>query len=377
MAKNRITATDERRLKNDESITGQGLTVARLSAKELRYTLDKIHRKQRLREVLGTTSEGWSLDKAYSRLEEMKRQIDEGNQIAPAKERKYPKLFSEAAAEYVELVKAGKVKDKTKLYRVPTLVEFFKQTPLINIKARHADDYTHWRREKGLKDATIKNEINALSHFFTEAVRQEWITTRPKFSKPNPDNRREVCFTEAEIDRMYEEAKLYPEAQLYAFVFIGFQTAMRKMEILSLQIRDIDFDRNWLHVREAKTGSRYVTMSDRLAAYFREIIPPQQNGSDWLFPSDESKTGHRTEARKAWRRIVESIGLDPDKYTPHVMRHTVVTQMVQKGVDHATIMAQTGHKSLSTMMRYAHSSNERQRQAANLLNERANQLIEA
>lgn len=60
--------------------------------------------------------------------------------------------------------------------------------------------------------------------------------------------------------------------------------------------------------------------------------------------------------RKAFRRSVERAGLDPDQITPHVLRHTVVTHLVQAGVDLPTVQRISGHKTLSMVARYAHQS---------------------
>ncbi len=60
--------------------------------------------------------------------------------------------------------------------------------------------------------------------------------------------------------------------------------------------------------------------------------------------------------RKAFRRSVARAGMDPDQITPHVLRHTVVTHLVQAGVDLPTVQRISGHKTLTMVARYAHQS---------------------
>ena len=57
---------------------------------------------------------------------------------------------------------------------------------------------------------------------------------------------------------------------------------------------------------------------------------------------------------KPFRRAVIEAGLDPQLVTPHVMRHTAITNLVQAGVDLPTIQAISGHKTLAMVLRYTH-----------------------
>src|SRR5205814_3718034 len=76
----------------------------------------------------------------------------------------------------------------------------------------------------------------------------------------------------------------------------------------------------------------------------------------WIFPSfhKDSRTGHRARMDNAFRDAVLRAGLDPELVTPHVMRHTAITALVQAGVDLPTIQKISGHKTLAMVLRYAH-----------------------
>ncbi len=57
---------------------------------------------------------------------------------------------------------------------------------------------------------------------------------------------------------------------------------------------------------------------------------------------------------RSFRRAVKAAGLDPANITPHVMRHTAITNLVEAGVDLPTIQRISGHKTLEMVMRYTH-----------------------
>lgn len=76
----------------------------------------------------------------------------------------------------------------------------------------------------------------------------------------------------------------------------------------------------------------------------------------WVFPSPhrDSKLGHRDRIRQPFTNAVLAAGLDPDLITPHVLRHTAITKLVQAGVDLPTIQRISGHKTISMVLRYTH-----------------------
>jgi site-specific recombinase XerD len=77
-----------------------------------------------------------------------------------------------------------------------------------------------------------------------------------------------------------------------------------------------------------------------------------------LFPSPKSKTGHATNIDKAFRRVITEAGLDPAEIVRHTMRNTVITHLVQDGIDFPTVMRISGHRTLAMVQRYAHQNGE-------------------
>jgi site-specific recombinase XerD len=77
----------------------------------------------------------------------------------------------------------------------------------------------------------------------------------------------------------------------------------------------------------------------------------------WIFPTHRTKlakVGHRTRMDRPFKRAVTAAGLDPDTVTPHVMRHTAITNLVKSGADLPTIQKISGHRTLSMVLRYTH-----------------------
>jgi len=148
---------------------------------------------------------------------------------------------------------------------------------------------------------------------------------------------------------------------------IGLRTGMRHSEILAIRKENVELDRLRIWIPKAKAGAREQPITEDLADYLRGRLKMLPTGSPWLFTSPGSQTGHVHTIRKAFQRSAKRAGLDPDLITPHVLRHTVVTHLVQAGVDLPTVQRVSGHKTLTMVARYAHQNGEHIRAAMNKL----------
>jgi len=151
---------------------------------------------------------------------------------------------------------------------------------------------------------------------------------------------------------------------------IGLATGMRKMEILSIRIRDIDFDRQTISIPKAKSGGRQQPITRHLADFLREWVKSIPEDQEWLFPSKKSVTGHIVNIDKAFRRVVQAAGLDTREVVRHTLRHTAISHMVMANIDLLTVKRISGHKSLSMVERYAHQNGEHIRAAMDKLEKR-------
>jgi len=141
------------------------------------------------------------------------------------------------------------------------------------------------------------------------------------------------------------------------FVAFGLNTAMRHSEILRARFDQLDLDNLRLFVPKAKAGQREQPLTPELADILRREQDSRNDKDGWIFPSPRptaSISGHRFRMDKPFREAVKSAGLDPDVITPHVIRHTAITNLVQSGANLPTIQRISGHKTLAMVMRYTH-----------------------
>lgn len=171
------------------------------------------------------------------------------------------------------------------------------------------------------------------------------------------ENIRIVYFTKAECLDLLDAAKLDHCSQIWLFVLIGLNTGMRHTEILSSRFENIDATNNRLLIPAAKAGSRNQPIPENVLNALIQLRDDLGVTEGWIFPSKRTN-GHIHSMKKPFRNAVKKIGLCGEKYTPHAMRHTKITRLMEEGAPLAVVKEISGHKSLSMVSRYTHIANE-------------------
>ena len=150
-----------------------------------------------------------------------------------------------------------------------------------------------------------------------------------------------------------------------AIIALGFSAALRRSELVALDVDDLRFERKGLAVTIGRSKTDQFARG-RVAGVFKASRPaycPVAAVRDWLrigkrksgplFPGSGA-SGRITEASIGLivKRCVESIGLDPKLYGAHSLRAGFVTAAAMSGVPESVIMQRTGHRSVQTVTRY-------------------------
>lgn len=145
----------------------------------------------------------------------------------------------------------------------------------------------------------------------------------------------------------------------YRAIFMAqYAAGLRISEACRLRPENIDSKRMVIHVRAGKGDKdRYTVLSARLLAYLREYYG-KYRPSGWLFPG-ETADGHASPdtSREVFHAVVAMSGISKE-ITPHVLRHSFATHLLESGVDIAVIQALLGHASIRATAVYTHVSVE-------------------
>jgi len=135
---------------------------------------------------------------------------------------------------------------------------------------------------------------------------------------------------------------------------VCYGAGLRISEAVALRVRDIDSARMLLRVENGKGGKpRFALLSPRLLeilrAYFRMVRPP----GEWLFPAwRRERHLNATSVQQACRDAVQQAGL-AKHVSPHTLRHSFATHLLENGEDIRVIQALLGHTRIDTTARYA------------------------
>lgn len=348
-----------RRLRPGQKINEHGITVERRADGDLRWSVAIMVDGERVHRVIGRDSEGVTRAQCEAFIEAKRTEAREGRLSLP-KGRKTAIGFSKAADDYVKRLEetGGKNIDRKRRHLDQHLKPFFGDQRLDAITTFTVDRYKRKRTAAGAANATVNRELATLSHLLNRAVEWKWIRAKGcRIGKLEEAPGRKITLTDEEADALMKAALADSDTYCYLFVAFGLNTAMRHSEILSSRYDNLDLDNLRLFIPKAKAGQREQPITQELADLLKREREMAADPDGWIFPSlrsDLSEVGHRTRMDRPFRRAVIAAGLDPKEITPHVMRHTAITRLIESGVDIPTVQRISGHKTVAMVMRYTH-----------------------
>lgn len=252
------------------------------------------------------------------------------------------------------------------LYAVERFARHFKCRP-DRLNHTHLRSYqAHLLRTGQLQPKTVRLHVSALRFFFVKTLRRRYLLDDTPY--PKAPQRLPSILSVEEMGRLIEAADgLYHRTML----MVLYSTGMRSAELLQLHVADIDSRRMLIHIRHGKGGrDRYVPLSptllETLRAYYRWMRP-----KTWLFPG----TVHNWRADKPitkrvlWHAVVlaaERADLRK-RVSPHVIRHSYATHLLERGADLRTIQLLLGHVNIRHTALYLHLSQKHLQAVANPL----------
>ena len=220
--------------------------------------------------------------------------------------------------------------------------------------------------ERKLAVGTVVAEIAALRFFFLRVLRRRNM----KEDLPYPKRRKRlpVVLSPEEVQRLIAGAKnLYHRTLLLTLYGAG----LRRSEVAHLKVRDIDSQRMLLRVDQGKGGrDREVPLSPTLLAGLREYYR-WMRPETYLFPGTQQ--GWRADRPITTKPIWEAVRLAAQRaqidkrVTPHTLRHSYATHLLEAGADLRTIQLLLGHADISHTTVYLHLSRRHLQAAPNPL----------
>lgn len=246
------------------------------------------------------------------------------------------------------------------------LTDFFKYVSksnidFLNIKNTHVRGYLKYLDTCNLKNTTISRRISALRTFYNYLLEKGFVKSNiflniknPKLEKklPNYLNYTEIEELLASIDTRTDEGL---ERRLLIEMF--YSTGCRVGEMVNVKISDIDFYNKTIKVMGKGSKERIVYYGDYASKYLEDYLK-NKDRKEYLFTNKRGEKLTIEEVEYIVRDIMKHISIKTH-VTPHTLRHTFATHLLNNGADIRTVQELLGHANLSTTGIYTHVSSDR------------------
>src|SRR5215468_681106 len=240
------------------------------------------------------------------------------------------------------------------LFAVKDFAGYFGKPP-DKLGQEHLRQYQlHLLNDRKLAVKTIVGRISALRFFFVKVLRRPYREIDLVY--PKRPERLPVILSEEEVARLIESAST---AFHRVILMTLYGTGLRREELCRLKVTDIDSQRMVVHVRQGKGNKdRDITLSPRLLEVLRAYWK-WRKPKIYLFPTYQRQRREQPMSSRtvynAVREAARRAGIKK-KVSPHLLRHSWATHLLERGTDLKTIQMQLGHFDLETTTIYLHLS---------------------
>jgi site-specific recombinase XerD len=222
------------------------------------------------------------------------------------------------------------------------------------------------KNEKRAARATCTIALCGIKFFFERTLGREWKTF--EFLRPAKEKKLPVVLSVAEVGRVL--ACVHRQRYRVCLTTI-YACGLRLLEGVRLQVKDIDGERQLLHIDQGKGGKdRYVPLPSACLKMLRRHWLTHRNPV-WLFPSPreaENQPMSESGVQRAFRAAVQKSGVHKQA-TVHTLRHSYATHLLEAGVNLRIIQSYLGHASPATTAIYTHLTSITEAQTHHMLNE--------
>lgn len=214
--------------------------------------------------------------------------------------------------------------------------------------------------------SSVNRKLSALRSFFHYLLRMQVVTSNPmtRITGPKKQKYLPVFVRENEMNTMLEELSrddTYEGILSLTAILMLYLTGMRRAEILSLSDRDIDFSSKQIKVTGKRNKQRVIPFGNELESQIKRYLYAREQqfgvGFENLFINKKGTPLSKAQISEMVKRELSTVTTQQKK-SPHVLRHTFATAMLNSGADLTSIQKLLGHASLATTQVYTHVSFE-------------------
>jgi integrase/recombinase XerD len=230
----------------------------------------------------------------------------------------------------------------------------------------------------GIAASTIARKLSAVKQFYKFLCVDEFITENPSLVMDAPKQAKALpkYLSEEQVTLLLETAasdKSIEGVRLVALLETLYASGLRVSELVCLKMSNLQKIgigdkvklRNFLIVKGKGNKERLVPLNQSAIEALQNYLPMRDHffnlhNREWLFPSAAAE-GHLTRQRlhQLIKELALAANIDPELVSPHVLRHSFASHLLNNGADLRTLQELLGHSDISTTQIYTHILSER------------------
>ncbi len=281
------------------------------------------------------------------------KQLNEVFDIQWIKKRELPLNHRTCPEEYIEKLKLKKYSNNTVRSYVSCFEKFlnhFKNVEIRDINDRNIREYLDFLIRNNSSDSYINQAINSIKFYYEVVLGMPntyYDLERPRKKKTLP-----IVLSKDEVKRMISTTKNLKHKCIISTLY---SAGLRRSELLNLELGDIDSERMVIHIKDAKGNKdRYTLLSatllEDLRVYFKQYRPKK-----YLFEGVGGIPYSTSSVSTIVKRAAKKVKI-AKTVTPHTLRHSFATHLLESGTDLRYIQLLLGHNSTKTTEIYTHVS---------------------
>jgi len=237
------------------------------------------------------------------------------------------------------------------------------------------------RREEGLSERSVSRGLSALRGFYRFCVAAGRLPEDPtELVKAKELPRRlPKGLSRTEVDALLAQPDVGNAAGVRdrAMLEVAYGSGLRVSELISLELNDLELDEGFIRCRGKGGKERLVPLGGEarrwVEAYLGRSRPrySRRGNEPCLFLTQQGGTMTRQWFGKSIKRYAVAAGIDADKVSPHVLRHSFATHLLEGDADLRAVQAMLGHARIATTEVYTHVDRTRLRRVYDRYHPRA------
>jgi len=244
-----------------------------------------------------------------------------------------------------------------------------------NLKDVHYSQIRSWiikLVDEGISNNSINRKISSLKSFYKFLQKTNQITTNPlvKHKSLKVAKKVQVSFTSKEINEVIDGLDVesdFKSIRNKLIVELFYSTGMRRAELINLKLNAINFQSKTIKVLGKRNKERLIPLIPSVIKTIEEYISFKNKittDTDYLFVTEKGKKIYETLVYRVINNYFSIVSTKVKK-SPHILRHSFATHLLNQGADLNSVKELLGHSSLASTQVYTHNSLEKIKQVYN------------